>query len=566
MTTAERPLSQEETHALELLRRNLPDQAEPGIHLDLGCGSVRLAGLIGEVFQAGYVGVHLDDQMEAAADEGGHEVHHVDPTGGQVLDALRHVIGERHVRSVALLGGLTRLADGEPLLRAVSELLAEHRAVAVISVANVTHHDVAIKALLGQWSYTDGGMLDISQLQLFSSQSLREVLRQAGLQPIDTQDVEAGHSDQHFPEDHAGLSDRTSISQWLRGIRADTEPSGAVTHFVWALTAAPPLPGSRFATRARAKVFLSVLMRTQGKRPQELREALLCLAAQTNRDFEVLLVLHKGTAEQEQTVEEIIGDQMDWLRRRITLLTLDRGPRSTPLNHGLSHARGRYIAIFDDDDTVLGTWVDDYARLAASDGGRLLRCITLRQDVTVDRVRGLSGVRAESAAVAAYRPRFWLADHLVENESPPIGWAFPKSLHDDFGLSFDESMTTAEDWDFLMRAAQVVGVSNTVKVGAVYRWWTARDSSRTDHNYDEWTSNMAEITRRTDARPLLLPAGETAKLRKELRTFRELQVEVREQRQLIRKLRAELGGRDTLSARQAAKTLARRVVDKAARK
>ena len=43
--------------------------------------------------------------------------------------------------------------------------------------------------------------------------------------------------------------------------------------------------------------FLSVIIRTQGKRFEALKEALLCLEAQTDDRFEVHLILHKATDE-----------------------------------------------------------------------------------------------------------------------------------------------------------------------------------------------------------------------------------------------------------------------------
>ncbi|HVF19852.1 MAG TPA: hypothetical protein VNA14_06385, partial [Mycobacteriales bacterium] len=49
--------------------------------------------------------------------------------------------------------------------------------------------------------------------------------------------------------------------------------------------AAPVPPGG---DRDAGRPFLSVLTRTQGRRPETLRELLLCLAAQTSDDFELL--------------------------------------------------------------------------------------------------------------------------------------------------------------------------------------------------------------------------------------------------------------------------------------
>ena len=41
-----------------------------------------------------------------------------------------------------------------------------------------------------------------------------------------------------------------------------------------------------------ARPFLTVLVRTQGKRIEPLRDALLCLAAQSDQDFEVIVLDH----------------------------------------------------------------------------------------------------------------------------------------------------------------------------------------------------------------------------------------------------------------------------------
>ena len=44
-------------------------------------------------------------------------------------------------------------------------------------------------------------------------------------------------------------------------------------------------------------------MRTQGRRPDNLREALTCLAGQTNSDFDVLLMVHTDDAQPVAAVE-----------------------------------------------------------------------------------------------------------------------------------------------------------------------------------------------------------------------------------------------------------------------
>ena len=63
--------------------------------------------------------------------------------------------------------------------------------------------------------------------------------------------------------------------------------------------------------------FLSVIIRTQGKREQGLREALLCLQAQECQDFEILLIAHKADEEHGKLIKEILEDQEEEFRKKI---------------------------------------------------------------------------------------------------------------------------------------------------------------------------------------------------------------------------------------------------------
>jgi len=92
--------------------------------------------------------------------------------------------------------------------------------------------------------------------------------------------------------------------------------------------------------------LLSVVMRTQLRRPEALRDALLCLAAQTDGRFELLLVAHDVDS---AGVESVLRDQPHWLRERTRVLTARGGTRSRPLNVGFSAARGSHVAVLDDD-------------------------------------------------------------------------------------------------------------------------------------------------------------------------------------------------------------------------
>lgn len=527
-------------HALELLDRHLPTDAAGAVHLDIACGFGHIAEPLTERHGVHYVGVDVDRESLADLESRGFEAHFADLSTEDATEALTKILDGRRLASVTFLDGLEHMTDGAFALAAIGRLLAADNTVAVLSVPNVTHIDIGIKTLLGQWEYTEAGLLDRTHYQLFSADGLRRALRRAGLQPIDEFDVRLARSDQHFPADHLALSDSTTIGQWLRATRDQAEPHSITNQFVWAMTSVPPRDLAPSEQEAPAP-FLTVMMRTQGRRPQEFREALLCLAGQSSQDFEVIVVAHKTNLEEQKLVERVIEDQPPSLRSKIRLVLLDHGRRSTPLNHALRLARGRYVAIFDDDDIVLANWVSSFAAAAEENPGTILRGVTLRQEATVASVRAVPGVKATGAPAKVWTQEFSLTEHLAANQSPPIGWVFPRSLYTDFGLQFEESMTTTEDWEFLLRGAEIAGVTDIKRVMAIYHWWPDRASSRTAHSQDEWAQNQREIERRIDSKPLLLPVGETRKLRQELLRLKELERQTRAQRRELSQARAKIG-------------------------
>lgn len=284
-----------------------------------------------------------------------------------------------------------------------------------------------------------------------------------------------------------------------------------------------------------AGLFLSVVMRTQGRRPQELREALLSLAAQTSSDFEVLVVPHRTSPAELVVVECIVAEQPASLRDRIRVLPLAEGGRAAPLNLGLEQGRGRYLGIVDDDDIVLAHWVETFAAAERGQPGRLLRSMVLVQEMEAAELRGRVGLRASGPLLNFYAPRFSLARHVAANQSPTLGWITPRWLVEERGLRFDDSMTTTEDWEFLLRAAEIAGVTDTEEPTSIYRRYGERESSRTLHPTEEWQANESEIERRMDAKPLLLPAGETRELRRVYARVRDLERRVADQARELRR-------------------------------
>ena len=191
-------------HTMDLLRRHVGSErvGEAAVHLDVACGFGHIAEHVHDELGLEYVGVDLAEDLLATVGSRDFETHHVDLVTPDVLQRLRDVVGNRRVASISFLDGLEHLVDGTAVLQALSSLAAEHDALVVTSVPNVTHLDVAIKALLGTWEYTPSGLLDGTHVRLWSAAGVEGALGEVGLRVIDRHDVQIEHSDQHYPAHH----------------------------------------------------------------------------------------------------------------------------------------------------------------------------------------------------------------------------------------------------------------------------------------------------------------------------------------------------------------------------
>lgn len=260
--------------------------------------------------------------------------------------------------------------------------------------------------------------------------------------------------------------------------------------------------------------FLSVIVRTIGRRPAELGETLLCLAAQTSDDFETIVVGHNLSEEGASAVEETIENAAPWLRPRIRFMTVDGGSRSRPLNVGFAAARGRYCAVLDDDDLVFAHWVETFASREVEAGDRIIRSRCVWQEAEVVSIHGDTTTSATSAPQLLHDEPFSFLRHVWANETPFMSVAYPRALHAAGLAQFNENLTTLEDWDYLLQAASLVGVIDVDEITSVYRRWLNAENSLASHTDQEWADNLALFEHALDARPAMLAAGETAVLRR----------------------------------------------------
>jgi hypothetical protein len=500
-------------HVLALLkthRRPVADGARTEtIHLDIGDADAVMAEHIERELGVTYVALVASAEIAAALRERGIEAH-VGSVAGADTDAalLREVVGARTLQSISMIDNLSQSAHPTGVLSSIRALMLEHRCELVLSVPNVTHWNVGFKLAFGIWDYTHEGLLDDSHSTFFSRTNLLKTLTVSGLRTFDADDVELEYSDQAFPEQHPALARGTELNAFLRQLRRQSGPDDTVNQFVWMCTASEPNSATlTVSVKEPARPFLSIVMRTQGRRIASMREAFTSLAGQDDTDFEVIVVGHRLGLDELKDVERVIDDNPAWLRERTRLLKLDHGTRVTPLNHGFAAANGEYIAILDDDDIPFANWVSTFVELADERPGAIARAVAVRQDIENVSVLSRPGIRTEGAPERIYPPVFDFLEHLSYNSTPPISVAFPRGPFHDLKIVFDETLETTEDWDYLMRVAAITGVHSSPAITSIYHWWKTGESSRTEHSKDDWDKNHTAILRKLDQTTMLLPYG-----------------------------------------------------------
>ncbi|MDE3087412.1 MAG: glycosyltransferase family 2 protein, partial [Acidobacteriota bacterium] len=238
------------------------------------------------------------------------------------------------------------------------------------------------------------------------------------------------------------------------------------------------------ATAAPGGPFLSVLVRTQGRRQATLQETLLSLAAQDSEDFEVLLLAHDVAPDRREVLEVLVAEFHPSFSRRVRVVPVDGGGRSRPLNAGAAVAAGRYLAVLDDDDLAFAGWVSGFEAAAGRAPGHVVRTSVAVQVATArpGAWDGQDGYEVTTALALDYPPRFDFLDHVDDNRTPINGYAVPRALVTALGQGWDESLPVLEDWDLLLRAASLCGVEDTATVGALLRSWMDSASSKTEHD------------------------------------------------------------------------------------
>lgn len=523
-----------------------------GVVVDLGCGYGAIAEPI-ESLELSYLGVDLEPSGVKDLSERGMETMVADlGTPDALFSDLERVLEDRPVAAICMLDVLEHLPNPSVVLERVQQFAQKVGGPPlVVSIPNVTHVDLGVKLLMGRWDVTPTGLLDATHLRFFSETHLESTMRRAGWAEVGASDFELTFSDQHFPAGSVALERGTPLGAFLTELRERASGTAFVNQFVRAylptLAPAGVESGPVDAGNARADLhapFLSVLMRTRATRESTLVEALLSLAAQSCDDFEVLLLVHDPAPGAMAVVEQTVAEFHEAFARRVHVVPVRGGSRSRPLNEGARLARGRYLAVLDDDDLAFAHWVQTLESLANRAPGRVLRLGVAHQNI-VDRPgawAGADGYDLLSKPFREYPLDFDHVGHFAGNRTPSCGYAVPRSFVVDLGHHWDEDLSVLEDWELLLRSASLCGVECEPTVGALARVWKEGERSTTVHNEQEWEAARASVIASLDASPVLLGRNSVSRLVQLLEADQHSRAEVSRLRQELESVHEALSG------------------------
>ena len=254
-------------------------------------------------------------------------------------------------------------------------------------------------------------------------------------------------------------------------------------------------------------VRFSIVVRTQGRRPGALIEALASIADQTHPAHQVLVMVHDPDQATTSAVQSAIDTAEFDLPTDV--IRVVGGGRTAPLNAALDAATADYVCFLDDDDLARPDWLSAFDLAIQANPGQIARARTGVQDWSTE---GTGEPRHPIGRVEEpFAAGFDLLAHVSHNETPICSIAVPLGAVRHYGVRFADELPVLEDWDFLMHLAPLTGVVSINAQTSLYRRLDAGGSD-TEETVETWERAHALVIERMSGRALLLPAGDAQRV------------------------------------------------------
>jgi len=258
---------------------------------------------------------------------------------------------------------------------------------------------------------------------------------------------------------------------------------------------------------------------------RSLIDTLASLAAQTDRDLDVLLMVHHPDPGIVEAIRARVAAFGADFVASVSVHHVLGGGRSAPLNAALDAASGRYVAVLDDDDIVTTAWAEEFRRLADLHPGAVLRCNCVEQQIE-RRDTSLLDFAAVSGFDAPYPVDFDLFDSIRANRTPPCSFAVPLAAVRALDIRFDDTLRVCEDWKFQIDVIRYAGIATSSAITSVYRRWVGRGGSGELETREVWMRDENRVIDELDVVPTVLPPGALRRMRDLYRHIEHLEREL----------------------------------------
>jgi hypothetical protein len=220
---------------------------------------------------------------------------------------------------------------------------------------------------------------------------------------------------------------------------------------------------------ASAPFSLAAFVLCPAAETPRIGETLLSLAAQTNADFDIHVVVAGGERRDVTAVAELAETFEGGFSSRVTVIGQDEIGPETPFGAGVARSAASYVAALYPDDVVFAHWAETIVRHGRLAGGRALASPVAVQSVDVtDSDRGRVVTTVGRPRVPE-RVAFDLLDHLA---SPPVllrGLALPRLLAQ--RVLVQAVPPAAEGWALRLAVALSCGLVEVEEVTHLERVW-----------------------------------------------------------------------------------------------
>ncbi len=237
------------------------------------------------------------------------------------------------------------------------------------------------------------------------------------------------------------------------------------------------------------KPLISVIMSVYNDE-KYIRESLDSLLQQTLGDFEVIIIDDCSNDRTAELVEEYHEDRFHFIRNK------ENKGLTYNLNQAIAYASGTYIARMDGDDICLPERFEKQVEYLENHRNLMLISCRAQMFGEENLISRIQGSPQELKAMMLIRPVLAHPGFMMRGE-----------LVRDFGMRYDETFRSAQDYDFAVRTAERFDIGITKEVLLKYRVHKKQiSSSRTGEQM-----NNADRVRRYQMDRLGIELGESQK-------------------------------------------------------